>query len=83
MKPPNLQRHGSSTTPVTKQLTVADRQPTELVLYDLVGRPVHQTVLPAGQRSITIDPGLLSNGVYMMRLGSGTSASTKKLVVRH
>jgi hypothetical protein len=72
----------SSTAAV--ELELAEAGVAELALYDLAGRRVdtlHIGELTAGRHSFSVDSSTLTDGIYLLRLTSGATVSTQRLVI--
>ncbi|MCD4733724.1 T9SS type A sorting domain-containing protein [bacterium] len=66
------------------ELEIAEAGVAELTLYDLAGRRVdtiHVGELTSGRHSFSVDGSTLTDGVYLLRLTSGSVVSTQRLVV--
>ena len=71
-------------TEVTFQLQgFEENKSVELTVFDLFGRAVWQKKLEEGQLQVTLDvaKALPGSGVYLVRVGSGSGAVAKRLVV--
>ena len=58
-------------------------QNTPLVMYDAVGKSVHQTAIDKGQQSKTIGTQELAPGVYLIQLETDKGVVRKKVMVVH
>lgn len=73
--------------PADKELIVSlpevATQNTPLVMYDAVGKSVHQTAIDKGQQSKTISTQELAPGVYLIQLETDKGIVRKKVMVVH
>lgn len=73
--------------PADKELVVSlpevATQNTPLVMYDAVGKSVHQTAIDKGQQSKTISTQEFAPGVYLIQLETDKGIVRKKVMVVH
>ena len=56
----------------------------ELLIMDILGRPVHQQILKQVKKSITVDVIKWPNGIYLVSLGNENGKRhTERIVVQH
>ena len=77
---PNPLRQGFVTISVTGLKRSSG--PVTVGVYNAAGRLVRHWLLPTGHRSLALDFGSMSTGVYLVKLGSHGLAATQKLVVQ-
>lgn len=67
---------------VNLRYSLAEAGPVSVGVYDIAGRCVLAKSIPAGRTGVTtLDARRLSAGVYLLKLGAGTGAAVRKLVV--
>lgn len=57
--------------------------PTPLIVYDAVGKAVHQTAIDKGQQSKTVNTQDFAPGVYLIQLETDKGTVRKKVMVVH
>lgn len=62
------------------QLPEALTEAAQLQLFDLAGRQVYETTMPAGAGQFTLRPGQLPSGAYVLRIQSGARAGAFRVM---
>ena len=79
------QNYPNPFNPSTKiKYQIATSNPVSIKIYDVLGNEVATIVnelQPAGNYEVTFDASLLSSGVYLYKLQTGSFAETKKMIV--
>src|SRR5690606_16764099 len=68
----------------TVTLTLAHPSEVEVAVYDVLGRRVATVAserFPAGRRAVALDAGLLTAGVYVVRVTAGDAVATRTVTL--
>ncbi len=68
------------TNMMTLNLTEAFQQDTDIVIYNLMGQQVFSGIMGKGESNKDIDLSALNSGVYILEVGQGMNAVTKRIV---
>jgi len=68
---------------VNIQLPQATSTGVEVKIIDQLGRPIIQSQIAVGQKSVSVDTGNLSSTMYIVQLKENGEYTTRKLVVTH
>lgn len=71
--------------PVSERLSIRKEllfsRPIQVIILDMLGRKIHQEILPADQKQITIDVIDFPSGMYWVHFRMGSERANQKIVI--